>query len=90
MKEVNNDYKNNEMKYNAEGKTLCYLQHEEYIKFYQIYKQNKNEDERHPHGGALQRDNKSKTYYFDSGKEYVMYDLLLSSCIAFSHIFMSP
>ena len=37
MREVNNNYKKNEMKYKAEGKTLCHIQHEEYISFYQYF-----------------------------------------------------
>ena len=74
MKEVNNDYLKNEKKYRAEGKTLCHLQHEEYLKFYNVFINKTKKINRHPHGGALQRDDKGKTYYFDSGKEYVMYE----------------
>ena len=74
MRKVNNDYKKNEMKYKAEGKTLCHLQHEEYINFYNVFKKGTNENEFHSHGGALQRGDKGKTYYFDYGKQYVMYE----------------
>ena len=89
MIKVNKDYIKNEMKYKAEGKTLSHLQHEEYIKFYKVYTKGTKGDEHHPHGGALQRDDKGKPYYFDSGKEYVM-NVLLSSYIAFLHSFISP
>jgi serine/threonine protein kinase len=77
MKEVNNDYLKNEKKYKAEGKTLCHLQHEKYIKFYDVFKQGTKKKERYRNGGALQRDDKGKTYYFDSGKEYVIYESTL-------------
>ena len=40
---------------------------------------------RHPHGGALQRDDKGNTYYFDSGEEYVMYEPTIEQIYCFSH-----
>jgi len=36
MQWVNKDFKENEKKYKAEGKRLCDLEHEEYLKFYDI------------------------------------------------------
>ena len=55
MRKVNKDYKKNEKKYKAEGKRLCDLQHEEYIKFYDVFKQKTKKDEFHPHGGSSKR-----------------------------------
>jgi len=72
MDKVKKNYKKNAKKYKAEGKRLCDLQHEEFLKFYEVFQKETEEEEFHPHGGALQRDDKGKTYYFDSGKEYVM------------------
>ena len=90
MKKVNEDYKNNKKKYNAEGKTLSHLQHEEYINFYKVYTKGMKGYEHHPHGGALQRDDKGKTYYFDSGKEYVMYEPTIEQiCCLLTHLYKS-
>ena len=58
----------------AEGKRLCDIQHEEYLKFYDVVKKGSPKNEYHPLGGALQRDDKGKTYYFDSGKDYALYE----------------
>ena len=74
MRKVKKDCQKNEMKYKAEGKRLCDLQHEEYIKFYDVFKRLTPKTEYHPHDCALQRDDKGKTYYFHSGKDYVMYE----------------
>jgi hypothetical protein len=72
MDKVKKNYKKNAKKYKAERKRLCDLQHEEFLKFYEVFQNETEEEELHPHGGALQREDKGKTYYFDSGKEYVM------------------
>ena len=72
IQRVKKDYKENEKNYKAEGKRLCDLQHEEYIKFYDVFNRRTPKTEYHPHDGALQRDDKGKTYYFHSGKDYVM------------------
>jgi len=40
------------------------------------------------HGGALQRDDKGETYYFDFGKDYVMYDPTIEQL--YSQIYISP
>jgi hypothetical protein len=74
MQKVKKDYEKNKKKYKAEGKRLCELQHIEFLKFYDVFQKETDKNEFHPHGGALQRDDKGKTYYFDSGKEYVMYE----------------
>ena len=50
------------------------FQHEEYLTFYGVFKQGTRVGQCHPHGDALQKDNKGKSYYFDSGEDYVMYD----------------
>ena len=72
MKKVKKHYEKNKNKNKAEGKRLCDLQHIEFLKFYDVFQKETDEEEFHPHGGALQRDDKGKTYYFDSGKKYVM------------------
>ena len=44
------------------------------VNFCKYFERNTEKNDYHPHGGALQRDDKGKTEYFDSGKEYVMYE----------------
>ena len=55
MRNIKKDYKKNEKKYIAEGKRLCHLQHIEYLKFYDVFQKETDENEFHPHGGAIQR-----------------------------------
>ena len=90
MQKVKKDYEKNKNKNKAEGKRLCDLQHIEFLKFYDVIQKETDEEEFHPHGGSLQRDDKVKHITLTPVKSMSCTNLLLSKYLAFSHIFISP
>jgi len=90
MQRVKRNYKGNEKKFKAEEKRLCDLQHEEYLKFYDVFRKRTSKNEYHPHGGALQTDDKGKIHHFDYGKDYVIYEPTVEQlCCLLTHIYKS-
>ena len=84
MRRVNKDYKKNEKKFKAEGKRLCYLQHEEYINFYDVFIKNTKDNERHHKVALFKETIKVKHITLTPINSTSCMNLLLSY-IAFSH-----
>jgi hypothetical protein len=53
---------------------VTHEQSEEFLSFGLSYTKRVKKEDRHPHGGALQRDKDNKVYYYDSGKDFVVYN----------------
>jgi hypothetical protein len=53
---------------------VTHEQSEAFLSFGLAYTKRVKKEDRHPHGGALQRDKDNNVYFYDSGKDFVMYE----------------